>query len=217
MSIRVYIADDHRLFREGLKELVNKDSNMHVVGEAEDGQAAIRALAKTNPDVVIMDVCMPDINGIEAARQILRDFPEIKILALSMHSDPNYVAQMLRAGAKGYLLKDSAAQELTEAVRTVSGNLTYLSPRVAGSVVDSHVRNHTPPGESSAYTVLSSREREVLQMLAEGNSTKAIADKLFVSVKTVETHRRNIMKKLAISSVAGLTKYAVREGLTSVD
>ncbi len=217
MSTRVYIADDHKLFRDGLRELVNKDPNMHVVGEASDGQTVLRDLKKINPDVIIMDVSMPDLNGIEATRQIMLDHPELKILALSMHSDRSFVAQMLRAGAKGYLLKDAAAQELIHAINTVCSNLTYLSPKIAGSIVDSHVRHNTPPEESSAYTLLSGREREVLQMLAEGHSTKKTAEKLFVSVKTIETHRRNIMEKLAISSIAGLTKYAVREGLTSVE
>lgn len=217
MAIRVFIADDHKLFREGLKELVNKQPQMNVVGEAGDGQSTFRMIRDVHPDVIIMDISMPDLNGIEATRQILAENPDVKILALSMHSDRRYVSQMLRAGAKGYLLKEAATEELATAVKTVCRNLTYLSPDIAGDVVDSHVRHRTEPEESSAYTVLSNREREVLQLLAEGNSTKETAGKLFVSVKTVETHRRNIMGKLEIHSVAQLTKYAVREGLTAIE
>ncbi len=216
MSIRVFIADDHELMRAGLKEIVESQDGMHVNGEADNGQATIREVRKTKPDVVIMDIGMPDLNGIEATREILRDNPDAKVLALSMHSEQHYITEMLRAGAHGYLLKDSAVNELARAIKTVCRNTTYLSPAIAGKVVDGHVRN---PGEEEGgdtYRLLSGREREVLQLLAEGNSTKDTAAKLFVSVKTVETHRRNIMHKLNAFSIAELTKYAVRDGLTEL-
>ena len=217
MSTRVFITDDHKLFRDGLRELIDKQPNMRVICEAGNGQDTIRHLRDLRPDVVIMDVSMPDLNGIEATRQILREDPDIKILALSMHTDRRFVSEMLRAGAKGYLVKAAASDELTQAINTVCRNLTYLSPDIAGDIVENHVRHHTAPEESSVFTVLSDREREVLQLLAEGHTTKKIASKLFVSVKTVETHRRNIMGKLELHSVAELTKYAVREGLTSIE
>lgn len=217
MSIRVFIADDHELMREGLKGIVESQSGMHVNGEANNGQSTIREVRKTKPDVVIMDVGMPDLNGIEATREILRENPDAKVLALSMHSEQRYITEMLRAGAHGYLLKDSAVNELARAIKTVCRNKTYLSPAVAGGIVDGHVRN---PGEKEGgdtYRLLSGREREVLQLLAEGNSTKDTAAKLFVSVKTVETHRRNIMHKLNAFSIAELTKCAVRDGLTELE
>ena len=217
MSTRVFLADDHKLFREGLKELVNKEPSLRVIGEAGDGQTAIRMLRDLNPDIVIMDISMPDLNGIEATRQILSMNPDIKILALSMHSDRRFVSEMLRAGAKGYLIKEAAADELALAIKTVCRNLTYLSPDIAGDIVEDHVRHNTAPEESSAYAVLSNREREVLQLLGEGNSTKDTAAKLFVSVKTVETHRRNIMRKLNAFSIAELTKHAILDGLTELE
>ncbi|MFW5893879.1 MAG: response regulator [Verrucomicrobiota bacterium] len=217
MSIRVFIVDDHELMRAGLKEIVESQPGMHVNGEAASGQATIREVRKTKPDVVIMDVSMPDLNGIEATREILRENPDAKVLALSMHSEQNYITEMLRAGAHGYLLKDSAVSELARAIKTVCRNKTYLSPTIAGDVVDGHIRHPGDDEGGNCYRLLSGREREVLQLLAEGNSTKEIAAKLFVSVKTVETHRRNIMHKLGAFSIAELTKCAVRDGLTELE
>jgi DNA-binding NarL/FixJ family response regulator len=183
------------------------------VGEAENGRATVHLAKKLAPDIIIMDVAMPDLNGMEATRQIIADSPGVKVIAVSMHSDRRFVAEMLKAGASAYLSKDYAFDELENAIRTVVANKVYLSPDISGVVVDSYVR-HTPKPESSAFSLLSDREREVLQLLAEGKTAKEIADQLHVSIKTVETHRTNIMTKLNIHRVAELTKYAIREGLT---
>ena len=216
MPTRVLLADDHRIIREGLRALLQKQSDMKVVEEAQDGITAVRLAEKLHPDIVIMDIGMPDLNGIEAARQIISRVKGIKVIALSMHSDKRFVLEMLKAGASGYLLKDCAFEELIDAIRTVRNGQIYLSNRVAGVVVDEYLHNR-PASEVSAYNLLSAREREVLQLLAEGNSTKSIAASLNVSTKTIETHRQQIMEKLNLHSVAELTKYAVKEGLTSLD
>lgn len=216
MPTRVLLADDHRIIREGLRSLLQKQSDMEVVEEAEDGLTAVRLTEKLHPDIVIMDIGMPDLNGIEAARQIISRVKGVKVIALSMHSDKRFVLEMLKAGASGYLLKDCAFEELINAIRTVRNGQIYLSNRVTGVVVDEYLHNR-PVSDASAYNLLSAREREVLQLLAEGNSTKNIAASLNVSTKTIETHRQQIMEKLNLHSVAELTKYAVKEGLTSLD
>jgi DNA-binding NarL/FixJ family response regulator len=216
MPTRVLLADDHRIIREGLRSLLQKQSDMEVVEEAQDGITAVRLTEKLHPDIVIMDIGMPDLNGIEAARQIIARVKGVKVIALSMHSDKRFVLEMLKAGASGYLLKDCAFEELINAIRTVSAGQIYLSHRVTGVVVDEYLHNR-PTRDGTAYNLLSAREREVLQLLAEGNSTKSIASSLNVSIKTVETHRQQIMEKLNLHSVAELTKYAVKEGLTSLD
>ncbi len=216
--IRILIADDHKIMREGLRALIDKEIGMEIIGEAKDGQTTVKLARKLTPSIIVMDIGMPELNGIECTRQILSDNPKAKVLALSMHSDRRFVTEMLRAGASGYLLKDAAFEELIRAVRTVASGRSYLSPDIAGSVIENYVRQSSPtPEKISAFSVLTNREREVLQLLAEGNTTKEIAATLFVSVKTVETHRRNIMKKLDLHSVAELTKYAVREGLTMLE
>lgn len=217
MSVRVVLADDHKLFRKGLRRIIDQKLGMDVVGESNNGHGTVKKVAKLKPDVVCMDVSMPDLNGIEATRQIKRGTPETFVLGLSMHADGQYIAEMLRAGASGYMLKEAAVDELIHAIHTVSDGRTYLSPQIADIVVDSHVRNPAnADDEPAAFSVLSEREREVLQLLAEGYSTKALADKIGRSVKTVESHRRNIMEKLDLHSVAELTKYAVRQGITQI-
>ena len=216
MAIRIMLADDHRIIREGLRSLVEEQPDMEVVGEAKNGRKAVAMVEELRPDVVIMDVGMPELNGVEATRQINRDNPLVKVIALSMHQQREYVARMLDAGAAGYLLKDCAFDELIDAVRTVLENKTYLSPDITSTVVQDYVR-HLPQRDEAPRVTLTPREREVLQLLAEGLRTKQVARKLDVSVKTIETHRRNLMQKLEIDSVAELTKYAIREGLTSLE
>ena len=189
---------------------------MEVIGEADNGRRAVELVDELAPDVVVMDIGMPELNGIEATRRIVHDHPHTRVIALSMHSDRRFLGEILKAGASGYLLKDGAFEELAGAIRTVIGNKMYLSPRIADVVVEDYVR-HLPRGEPSAFAALTPREREVLQLLAEGKATKQAAACLHVSVKTVETHRRQIMTKLDIHSVAELTKYAIREGLTTVE
>jgi DNA-binding NarL/FixJ family response regulator len=214
MSTRVLIADDHQIVREGLRTMLEKEYDIKVVGEAEDGRMTLRLARELVPDVVIMDVAMPDLNGIEATRQIVAEQPGVKIIALSMHDDRRFVLNMLKAGAAGYMLKDCAFKDLAKAIRVVMANKTYLSNEIADIVVKDYLASSTPI-ESSAFHLLSPREREVLQLIAEGKTSAQMADSLHISVKTVETHRQQIMAKLKIKSVAELTKYAIREGLTS--
>ncbi len=216
MSTRILLADDHKITRQGLRSLLEKQKDIEVVAEAENGREAVRLAAELAPDVIIMDVTMPDLNGVEATRQILSQSSDIKIIALSMHSDALFVTEMLKSGASGYLLKDCAFEELTRAIRTVIDDKTYLSPAISGVVVEDYLHRLSKTDFSSSE-VLTDREREVLQLMAEGSSTKQIALKLHISAKTVETHRRQIMAKLDIHTVAELTKYAIRKGLTSLD
>jgi DNA-binding NarL/FixJ family response regulator len=216
MSIRILLVDDHKITREGLRSLLEKQQDMDVVAEAENGRTAVRLAHELLPNVVIMDVTMPDLNGVEAARQIVGKVPDAKIIALSMHSDSLFVTEMLRSGASGYLLKDCAFDELALAIRAVASGKTYLSPSISGVVVEDYLHRLTKTNFASSE-VLTDREREVLQLMAEGKSTKQIALKLNISVKTVETHRRQIMNKLDIHTVAELTKYAIRKGLTSLE
>jgi DNA-binding NarL/FixJ family response regulator len=216
MSIKIILADDHKITRQGLCSLLDKQADMEVVAEAEEGRTAVRLALELAPDIIIMDVSMPDLNGIEAARKIAAECPEVSIIALSMHSDSLFVTEMLKSGAAGYLLKDCAFEELERAIRTVMAGKTYLSPAISGVVVNDYLQRLSK-ADFSDTEALTSREREVLQLLAEGKSTKQIALKLHISAKTVETHRRQIMDKLDIHSVAELTKYAIRKGFTSLE
>ena len=216
MSIRILLVDDHKIMRDGLRSLIDKQSEMAVVGEAENGRTALQLTRKLKPDVIVMDINMPDLNGIDATRQILAELPGVKIVAFSMHSDRQFVAEMLKAGVSGYLQKDSAFEELGRAIRTVVANQTYLSPQITADVVRGYVETLIED-ESDAPDFLTDREREVVQLHAEGYPTKQIAEHLNLSVKTVETHRRHIMQKLGITSIAELTKFAIREGLTTLD
>lgn len=212
---RVLLADDHKILRQGLRTLLEQEKDIQIVGEADNGRSSVKLAGELTPDVVIMDVAMPDLNGIDATRRIAEIVPRARILALSMHSDGRYVKGMLQAGARGYILKDCAAEELTRAIRTVMADQVYVSPGVTGTIVDDYVRQLS--AASDEPTTLSQREREVLQLLAEGASTANIAAELHLSVKTIETHRKNIMDKLSLRSIAELTKYAIREGITTLD
>jgi DNA-binding NarL/FixJ family response regulator len=216
MTIKVIVADDHKITRQGLRSLLEKKADIEVIAEAQNGRKAVELARNLKPDVIIMDVSMPDLNGVEASKQIIQDNDNIKIIALSMHSDSLFVSEMLKNGACGYLLKDCAFEELEQAIRAVIDGKAYLSPSISGVVVDDYLQRLSKT-EHNSIEVLTDREREVLQLLAEGKSTKQIAIKLHISAKTVETHRRQIMNKLDIHSVAGLTKYAIRKGLTALE
>jgi DNA-binding NarL/FixJ family response regulator len=216
MTIRILLADDHKILRDGLRSLIEQQQDLEVIAEAEDGRTAIRLAGKLSPDVVIIDIAMPGLNGIEATRMITSRKPSLRVIALSMHSDRRFVMGMFKAGASAYLLKDSAFEELIQAIHAVMAHGTYLSPRLANDVLKDYIRRF-PDDTGSVHSVLSAREREVLQLLAEGKSTKQIAENLAVSIKTVETHRQQIMAKVGVRSVAELTKYAIREGLTSLE
>ncbi len=215
MKIRILLVDDHKILRDGICSLVKGYDDMEVIGEAADGRSALRLVQELSPDVVIMDISMPDLNGIDATRRITADYPKVKVIALSMHYDKQFVSEIFKAGAAGYLIKDSAFDELEHAVRVVMQNKTYINPQIASLVVESLV-TQSSTSNHKAFSLLTEREREVLQLIAEGKSTKQIASDLNVSAKTVESHRRQVMGKLNIRNVAELTKYAIREGLTTV-
>ncbi len=216
MGIKILLAEDHQIMREGLRAMFEKQPGMEVVGEAADGRVAVQLAKKLSPDVVIMDIGMAELNGIEATRYIVAESKDIKVIALSMHSNRQIVAETLRAGASGYLVKGCAFAELCSAIRSVVANQIYLSPGITDVVVEDYVR-HLSAAEPAIYAILSPRERETLQLLAEGKPTKQIASLLHVSVKTIETYRRQIMNRLDIHSLPELTKYAIREGLTSLE
>jgi DNA-binding NarL/FixJ family response regulator len=210
------LADDHQMMRAGLRSILEQRPGYQVVGEAEDGRRTVEIVRETSPHIVLMDITMPDLNGIEATRQIMSISPGTKVIGLSMHSDRQMITEILRAGASGYLLKNSAASELLIAVESVMIGKSYLSPDVTRVVMDEMLGKNAPASEPSAFTSLTTREREVLQLIAEGKTNKEIARSLEIGIKTVETYRGQVMDKLNLRSVAELTKYAIRNGLTSL-
>ncbi len=214
--IKVLLADDHEIFRDGLRTLINHQPGMEVIAEAEDGSEVIEMAQKLRPNVIVMDSAMPDMSGANIARRVIATTPGIRVIALSMHRDSRHVSEMLEAGAHGYLLKDCTSDELARAIRVVVQNHTYLTPKIANMVVKNYVNKISGPDHETP-SVLTTREREVLKLLAEGKTAKQTAGQLHLSVKTVETHRRNISQKLNIRSIAELTKYAIREGLISAE
>jgi two-component system NarL family response regulator len=216
VTIRLLLVDDHGLMRQGLRSILDREEGVEVVGEAASGRAAVELARTLSPDVVVMDVAMKDLNGIEATRQIRAECPRVKVIALSSHSDSRYVSAILEAGAGAYVLKANAYDDLRRALEAVLQGKTYLCPDVTQAVVGASLRGTGHPIDSAGAS-LSPREREVLQLLAEGLTSPQIGKRLFVATTTVETHRRNVMRKLGIHSVADLTKYAVREGLTPLD
>jgi DNA-binding NarL/FixJ family response regulator len=216
MPARILLADDHAIIRQGLCALLEKQPDIEVVGMVEDGRKAIELVRELRPDIVIMDITMPNLNGIDATQKILKQCRRSRVIALSMHSSRRFVTEMLKAGASGYILKECLFDELIMAIRTVLNGGIYLSPKIAGVVVEDYVKRMSTDYRQQ-MPELTERQREVLQLLAEGKSTKQIALRLHVSDKTIESNRRNIMDKLGIYSVAELTKYAIREGLTPLD
>jgi len=216
MTIRVVLADDHRIVREGLASLLEREVDIQTVGEAGDGAEAVRLTISLSPDLVITDLSMPRLNGIEAIRRIKTRVPAIKVLCLSVHEDRERVAAIIDAGASGYLLKDCAFTELVRAVRLVAEGKVYLSPEVASVVVDGF-RGKRLATHASAFSKLTTREREIVQLLTEGYATREVARQLSLSAKTVSAHREHVMAKLRFHSLAELTRYAIREGITSLD
>jgi len=213
---RILIADDHRIVRQGLRSLVEQENDLKVVGMAANGRQALQMSRRLIPDVIIMDISMPDLNGIDATSQIVKEVPGVKVIALSMHSEKQLIDGMLRAGAAGYLLKESAFEELIKAIRIVCAGKKYLSP----DVTDIVLRDYLNPSIDNDHPLtpdLTLREREVLQLIVEGCATKEVANRLNISIKTVESHRSRIMYKLGLHTVAELTKYAVRHGITSLE
>lgn len=215
MAIRVILADDHTILRAGLKSLLQASLGVTVIAEADNGRDTVALARELEPDIVVMDVAMPDMNGVDATRKIAQLVPQVRVLALSSHNDGAFVKGMLEAGARGYLLKDAAANELMTAFSAVHGGRIYVSPSVTDTLVEDYLqRVKGDVGPDSK--LLSTREREVLQLVAEGRSSAQIAAALHLSDRTVETHRKRIMDKLGIRSIAALTKYAIREGITSL-
>lgn len=215
MAIRVVLADDHAILRRGVRALLEREADLEVVGESSDGRDTVRLVEEVKPDVVVLDITMPNLNGIEAARQMQSKSPATAVLILSMHSDEGYVLRALRAGAKGYLLKDAVEGELIQAIRVISAGKSYFSPEVSRLLVEEYVQGLAQRGFEDRYELLTNREREVLQLLAEGKSSKDVAKMLELSVYTVETHKSNLMQKLSLHSMAELILYAVRRGIIS--
>lgn len=215
MSIKILLVDDHKIMRAGLKSIICEQKGMDVIGEASNGHEAVKLAGKLMPDLVVMDLSMPGLNGIEATSQIISANPYIKVLALSMHSEKMFITRTLQEGATGYLLKDCALDELVQAIKSVISGRTYLSPDIADVVLTDYRQMLNK--EDSPLSLLSKREREVLQLIAEGHSTRKIAEELSLSTKTIETHRSQLMVKLDLHSVADLTKFAIREGLTRLE
>jgi DNA-binding NarL/FixJ family response regulator len=216
VNVKILLADDHRIVRSGLRSLLEKEAGIEVIAEAANGRDTVRVAGQLSPDVVVMDITMPDLNGIEATRQVVEAAPRTKVIALSMHSDRMFVRGMLAAGASGYLLKDCAFEELVRAVRAVAAGQAYLSPSVVRVLIGDYVRD-LQTADSLPTAPLTPREREVLQLLAEGKTSKEVAFCLCVSPKTVDRHRERIMQKLSLHSIAEITKYAIRAGLTSLE
>jgi len=212
MCIKIILADDHAVLRHGLSRSFEQEEDIKIIGHAKDGLSTIDMVRELSPDIVVMDIGMPDLNGIEATRIIKKDYPDVKVVALSMHSSDKYIREMFRAGASAYLLKNCPFEELLEAVRTVAGGKSYISPSIGDMVIKEYASK--TEGEKSVFSILTQREREVLQLLAEGKTTKQIGLSLHISPKTVEAHRLKMMDKLGIDNIAQLTKYAIQEGLT---
>ncbi len=214
-QVRIFLADDHTVMRGGIRLVLERQPDLHVVGEASDGRETVNAVERLHPDVVVMDIAMPNLNGIEATRQILANGVAVSIVVLSMHADEEYVLRALKAGARGYLLKESAEADLIAAVRAVIGGKSFFSPAVSRLLVEDYVRQLQDRDIEDSYELLTTRERETLQLVAEGKSNKDIANLLNLSVYTVETHRSNIMEKLNLHGVPELILYAVRKGVIS--
>lgn len=215
MNLRVIVVDDHRIVREGLVTLLERQPGLKVVAQAETGTEAVKLARELAPDIVIMDISLPDLNGVEATRRILSRRTRTKVIALSMHTDRRFVIESLKAGASAYLLKDAAFDELNQAIGAVVKGGTYLSSKISDLLIKEYSRKKDGI-DTTAYSLLTGRERQVLQLLSEGKATKQIAASLGVSVKTIETFRQQIMSKLNLHSVAELTKYAIREGITTL-
>jgi len=216
-KVRLLIADDHKIFRQGIKKLLEEEQDLQVVGEAADGREVVKKATELKPDIILMDIAMANLNGLEATKQIKKVLPESKIIMLTMHKNEEYVLQSFQAGASGYILKEGAVEELVSAIRSIHADKSFLSPTVSKTLVDAYLRKMETGKTETPFDLLTDREREVLQLIAEGFTNREVAKQLFISVKTVEAHRAHIMQKLNIHDIAKLVKYAIQKGLVDLN
>jgi len=216
-KVRLLVADDHKIFRQGIKKLLEEEPDLQVVGESADGRETVKKATELKPDIVLMDIAMANLNGLEATKQIKKVLPEVKVIMLTMHKNEEYVLQSFQAGASGYILKEGAVEELVSAIRSISADKSFLSPTVSKTLVDAYLRKMETGKTETPFDLLTDREREVLQLIAEGYTNREVAKQLFISVKTVEAHRAHIMQKLNIHDIAKLVKYAIQKGLVDLN
>jgi DNA-binding NarL/FixJ family response regulator len=216
-KVKLLVADDHKIFRQGIKKLLEEESDLQVVGEAADGREAIKKATELKPDVILMDIAMANLNGLQATRQIKKVLPDTKVIMVTMHKNEEYVLQSFQAGASGYILKEGAVEELVSAIRTIHQDKSFLSPTISKTLIDAYLRKMETGKTETPFDLLTDREREVLQLIAEGYTNREVAKSLFISVKTVEAHRAHIMQKLNIHEIAKLVKYAIQKGLVDLN
>jgi DNA-binding NarL/FixJ family response regulator len=216
-KVKLLVADDHKIFRQGIKKLLEEESDLQVVGEAADGREAIKKATELKPDVILMDIAMANLNGLQATRQIKKVLPDTKVIMVTMHKNEEYVLQSFQAGASGYILKEGAVEELVSAIRTIHQDKSFLSPTISKTLIDAYLRKMETGKTETPFDLLTDREREVLQLIAEGYTNREVAKALFISVKTVEAHRAHIMQKLNIHDIAKLVKYAIQKGLVDLN
>lgn len=216
-KVKLLVADDHKIFRQGIKKLLDEESDLQVVGEAADGREAVKKATELKPDVILMDIAMANLNGLEATKQIKKVLPDVKVIMLTMHKNEEYVLQSFQAGASGYILKEGAVEELVSAIRSIHQDKSVLSPTISKTLIDAYLRKMETGKTETPFDLLTDREREVLQLIAEGNTNRDVAKSLFISVKTVEAHRAHIMQKLNIHEIARLVKYAIQKGLVDLN
>jgi two-component system response regulator NreC len=216
-KIKLLVADDHKIFRQGIKMLLEEESDLQVVGEASDGREAVKKATELKPDVILMDIAMANLNGLEATRQIKKQLPSAKVIMVTMHKNEEYVLQSFQAGASGFILKEGAVEELVSAIRSINSDKSFLSPSISKTLIDAYMRKMETGKTETPFDLLTDREREVLQLIAEGYTNREVAKSLFISVKTVEAHRAHIMQKLNIHDIAKLVKYAIQKGLVDLN
>ncbi len=216
-KVKLVVADDHKIFRQGIKKLLEEESDLQVVGEAANGREAVKKATELKPDVILMDIAMANLNGLEATRQIKKVLPDVKVIMLTMHKNEEYVLQSFQAGASGFILKEGAVEELVSAIRSIHQDKSFLSPSISKTLIDAYLRKMETGKTETPFDMLTDREREVLQLIAEGYTNREVAKSLFISVKTVEAHRAHIMQKLNIHEVAKLVKYAIQKGLVDLN
>jgi len=216
-KVKLLVADDHKIFRQGIKKLLEEESDLQVAGEAANGREAVKKATELKPDVILMDITMANLNGLEATKQIKKVLPDVKVIMLTMHKNEEYVLQSFQAGASGYILKEGAVEELVSAIRSIHQDKSFLSPTISKTLIDAYLRKMETGKTETPFDLLTDREREVLQLIAEGYTNREVAKSLFISVKTVEAHRAHIMQKLNIHDIAKLVKYAIQKGLVDLN